>query len=252
MRIAARTIVILVAITLTATASLCQQTSAVITPQASIYNQTSTKSRVLRTLELGQRVSVDMTISNAEGTWCLVREIEGKEKPGYIPCSQLTSEALPKVVPTVPVFDASSSPATTATGSHLTTGGDNAPLSTEQVTMQQLLESSGLEGLRLDLAATLRRYGVTDNFSFLERMKIAVKNPFTDSFCVVTEPKIRRGAVRYKAFWKAYWNALSDEQKKLAMKRDPYIVLDYMQSQSEPDSAFLGWVLGSMRQSKRK
>jgi hypothetical protein len=218
-----------------------------------VYSQASAKSRVLRTLEQDDRVLIDMTISASEGTWCLVRDPGGKEKPGYIPCSQLTSEAMPKPAPTVPVFNAPETALTSSSSVQGASGQDPLALSEEQkAAYQQLLESSGLESLRDELAATYRRYGVTNISSLMERMSVAARRPYGDSFFAAVEPKIRIGGARYKAFWKAYWSLLTPDQKNLLPKRNPGFLLAYLNSQSDPETAFDGWVLASIERTQKK
>jgi hypothetical protein len=252
MRIAARVVVVAVAFMLVATKSPCQQTSAVITPQAPVYSQTSTKSRVLRKLEQGQRVFIDMTIANSEGTWCLVREPESKEKPGYVPCAQLTSEALPKAPPTIPVFESIA----TASASDESQGSSAqrdpyAPTEAQITEIQRLKEAYGIEALRDDAVRAYRRYGVTDDYSALNRAVQAGKRPYSDSFFAVMEPKIRHGAVQYKAFWQAYWKLLTPEQKNAIAKRNPAFLLSYLSVQSDPESAFNAYVLAELRRTSR-
>jgi hypothetical protein len=253
MRRSARILVVSIAVALMTTFSPCQQTSSVITSQAPVYSQASTRSRVLQTLQQGQRVFIDMTISNSEGTWCLIREPESKEKPGYIPCAQLTSDALPKAVLTVPVFDSPTNATSAATGSPGSNARHDALGLTEAQTaeIQRFKEAYGIEALRDDAVRAYRRYGVTDDFSALNRAAAAGKRPYSDSFFATMEPKIRRGAVQYKAYWKAYWNILTKQQREAIAKSNPGFILAYVFSQSDPESAFNAYVLSELRRTSK-
>jgi hypothetical protein len=56
------------------------------------------------------------------------------------------------------------------------------------------------------------------------------------------EPKIRRGAETYRAFWRAFPNLLSAEQKTAAANNKLFLLLQ-LDLRSDPEFAFNSYVL---------
>jgi hypothetical protein len=240
-----------------------QETSKVIPEHTSIYSEPSAEARVTGTLEGGDRVHVDVMITGSDGSWCLVREAGGKNPAGYVGCRELTREALPKAgsaVREVPQSteslatpdrarnDSSTAGPTYDAEFHALEWAAQLDLTEDQhAAVAQLLVSSGLAACRDDLEKTYRRYGITDAYSLLQRTGQWGHNPLGDSFAATVEPKIRRGAARYKSFWQALWKMLTPEQRTKAKHINGFL-LAYIGSQSDPESAFSGSVLQHMRQ----
>jgi hypothetical protein len=238
-----------------------EETSKVIPEHTAIRSQPSANARVVGSFERGHSLLVDMVITGSDAGWCLVREPGRKESAGYVQCNHLTREALPqapsvvRVEPTQPTTtptnnSRSAEPTSTAGFPALGLWSAQLGLTEDQRNaVAQSFESYGLAACRDDLAQTYRRYGVTDAYSLLKRMGEMGKNPFGDSFAAAVEPKIHRGGARYKAFWQAFWNTLTAEQRTKSTNV-PRFALAYLHSQSDPEEAFNGYVLQHMRQSQ--
>lgn len=230
------------------------RTSKVLSDHTAIYSQASTKSRVVGQFQRGQEVLVDFMITNADGSWCQVREPEQNGRVGYVLCQQLTNEALPKSSSVHPLTEMVETPASAGPANPPSAESANVlgrwatelGLSEEQnKAIATLLVTSGLIASRDDLAAAFRSYGVTGPESLLHRSARWAQRPYGDSFAATVEPKVRRGGASYKTFWHGVWNVMTHDQRENAS--NTRFLLFYLGSQSDPETAFQGYVLQYMR-----
>src|ERR1019366_1239534 len=157
--------------------------STVIPERLPVYSRPSASAPVVTSLERGQNVTIDVTISRAEGDWCLIRESGRKDATGYCLCSQLAGkEPIPRTRPVPPpqqqppaVAPEPAKPQAPA----LRVGDAGQRISPEfwavqlaltpeqRKVMNGLLSTSGLAAVRDDLERTYRRHGVDDDYSLL-------------------------------------------------------------------------------------
>lgn len=248
-------------------------TASVIPENLPIRSQPSASAPVVKSLGRGQTVTVDLRVTGPEGAWCRIREPGLRDATGYALCSQLAEERAPRsgaVVPqrhelpgAAPLGPAApqqpASPVAVPQARVLALNDPGAwftpefwaqplALNAEQrKAMDELLASSGLAACRDDLERSYRRYGVSDEYSFLMRLGEAGRNPFRDSFIVVTETKLKRGAVKYRAFWGAFEKLLNAEQKAAAAGDIRFQIL-LMDLRSDPEFAFHSYAMRHMQQ----
>jgi len=60
-----------------------------------VYATMSADSDVVSTLSRGKKVSVTFSVTNGDGAWCGVSDIESSQKLGYVHCNQLDRENIP-------------------------------------------------------------------------------------------------------------------------------------------------------------
>ena len=81
--------------TLLAVAVYGEAFSTVIPERLPIYSRPSASATVVKSLERGQNVAIDVMISRAGSDWCLIREPGLKDATGYCLCSQLAGKPPP-------------------------------------------------------------------------------------------------------------------------------------------------------------
>jgi ankyrin repeat protein len=65
-----------------------------------VYAATSADSDVVSTLARGKKVSVTLSITNSDGAWCGISDIDSSQKLGYVHCNQLDREKIPSTAAT--------------------------------------------------------------------------------------------------------------------------------------------------------
>lgn len=227
-----------------------EPTSQVIPEHTKVYAQPSASARVVGSFARGGTLSIDLMITNSEGRWCLCREPGQKNSAGYILCRDLTGTDPEPLATAIP-------PETNSDGARpLTSNGGTDVIEgwilylglseKQRSVIKNAFESSGVASSRSELEQVYRRYGVTDGASLLEQISRAGRDP-TGGFFLAAEPIIRRGGKRFRSFWQVFMNTLTADQKKSLSTRAPTFLLLYLDSQSDPESAFSSYVLGHMR-----
>lgn len=230
----------------------------VIPEDLAIRSQPSASAPVVKSLTRGQSVAIDLRVTGPEGAWCRIREPGLQQAAGYALCSQLAEQQPSRPRPVILPPAAPQQPAPPAAKANVVPLGDldswftpefwsgQLELSPEQrKATDEWLANSGVTACRDDLVQSFRRYGVSDSYSFLKRLAKAARNPFGDSFIVVNEPKIERGAAAYRAFWEAFGNLLTPDQKARAAS-DPRFQLLLVKVRSDPADAFQSYVMRYM------
>src|SRR5450432_3648062 len=78
-----------------------------------VYSEMSATSIVVKTLKQGDRVSIRLQVTTAEGDWCKIAEDGQRNSLGYVPCAQLLRASKPHAAmppsqaSTIPVISSS-------------------------------------------------------------------------------------------------------------------------------------------------
>jgi hypothetical protein len=61
----------------------------------SVYSEMSTDSDIVATLARGKSVRITLSVTNGNGTWCSISNIDTSKKLGFVPCNELDRQNAP-------------------------------------------------------------------------------------------------------------------------------------------------------------
>lgn len=229
-----------------------------------VYSTNSLDSRVVKTLHRGDRVFVLMEITSGEA-WCWIRETDQAKPSGYVLCTQLDRPpksdqkrwGLSSPQPSS-VADEVSPPKKPDVESPATKSDDRRSLRDPALwedrfkfSDQQRRRSAELQG-EARLAACqdrvermYRANGISDVGSMLKALGGMGRSVSGMARAGALGAELDRCGAKYGSFWKKFV-ALMDPQQKSQLGKEPYFILFWAQTQSDPSVEFGFYVLSQM------
>jgi hypothetical protein len=202
----------------------------VIAEELSVYEQASSSSRIIRTLKKGELVFVEIRLTASDGEWCGLRPETDREPQGWVLCSQIQEPPRP-MPPTRFIPSEPEKPPPVANTPPRPAGPSTAPeawidalrFSEEQrARAKAWLDTSGVSGCRVALAARYRSMGIYDAESLLRHMP----RTLSDRVQAAAIDRLMDSCIpRYEAFWKGFDRLMTAEQRKEALNNPRYVLM---------------------------